>query len=91
MKVFLKNINKWVIACLFILIAPVVTFAQQLTVEEEAAKAKQTELYGEIGIGLLFVVSVVLFLVFKSKHDKKQREKQLRQMEQIQANRRKAA
>ncbi len=91
MKSFSKIINKWTIVCLFILICPVITFAQQLSVEEEAAQAKQTELYGEIGIGVLFVVSVVLFLVFKSKHDKKQRAKQMRQMEQIQANRRKAA
>jgi len=91
MKIFYQNINKWTIVCLFTLTAPILTFAQQLSVEEEAAQAKQTELYAEIGIGVLFVVSVVLFLVFKSKHDKKLREKQLRQMEQIQANRRKAA
>ena len=91
MKAFSKNIHKWAIVCLFIIASPLLSLAQQLSVEEEAAQAKQTELYGEIGIGVLFAVSVVLFLVFKAKHDKKQRAKQLRQMEQIQANRRKAA
>jgi len=91
MKSFFENISKWVIAFLFIVACPVISFAEQLTAEEEAAQAKQSELYGEIGIGALFVVSVVLFLVFKAKHDKKQREKQQRQMQQIQANKRRAA
>ena len=91
MKSFFKNVNKWTIVCLFILTSPIITFAQQLSVEEETAQAKQTELYGEIGIAVLFVVAVATFLVFKSKHDKKVRARQLRQMEQIQANRRKAA
>ncbi len=91
MKQILKNLNKWLTACLFMLIAPAASFAQQVSVEEEAANAKKMELYGEVGIGILFTVSVILFLVFKAKYDKKQRAKQIKQMEQIQANRRKAA
>jgi hypothetical protein len=91
MKTISENINKQVITCLFILVSPMIIFAQQLTVEEEAAQSKKMELYGEIGIAVLFAVSVVLFLVFKAKYDKKQREKQMKQMQQIQANKRKAA
>ena len=91
MKTLSQNINKWAIVCLFILTSPIIGFAQQLTAEEEAAQSRKMELYGEIGIAILFAVSVAAFLVFKAKHDKKQLEKQRRQMEQIQANKRKAA
>lgn len=63
---------------------------QAKTAAELAEEEKTKSLYGEIGIGVLFVVALTLFIIWKSKQDKKEREKHRKQMEQM-ANRRKAA
>jgi len=61
------------------------------TAAEQAAEQKNLSLYGEIAIGVLFVVALTLFIVWKSKHDKKEREKHLEQMRKVAANKRRAA
>ena len=65
--------------------------AKAETAEELAAREKAISLYGEIGIGVLFVVALTFFIVWKSKHDKKEREKHLEQMRKVQANKKRAA
>ncbi|HXU28339.1 MAG TPA: hypothetical protein VN698_13995 [Bacteroidia bacterium] len=90
----LKNLvkNKH-IALLLVLLTPLATFAQEhlKTAAEEAEEAKQTALFAEVGIAVLFIAAVTAFLVFKAKHDKKVREQQLEQMKKVQAAKRKAA
>ena len=61
------------------------------TAAELAEEQKNYSLYGEIAIGALFVVALTLFIVWKSKHDKKEREKHLKQMQKMQANKKRAA
>ena len=77
---------------LFIFLMPLVMLAETSpTMAEEAEAAKRTALIGEVSIGVLFVVAVTLFLVFKSKQDKKERARQAEQMKKVQANKRRAA
>ena len=71
-------------------ISPLFSFADSFTVNEQTQGGK-TSLYAEIAIGIVFVGAVVTFLVWKAKHDKKEREKQMEKMKKIQAARRRAA
>ena len=88
----MQQINKKQFALLFVLISPLLSLARNTpTAAEEAAENARTAMYSEIGIGVFFVVAVTALLVYKAKHDKKTREEQMRQMEKIQAKRRKAA
>lgn len=84
--------NKQFVLFLLVLMAPLASFAQQkLTMAEEAEQNAKIALWGEIGIGVLFIVSVTAFLIYKAKHDKKVREKQMEQMKKVQAAKRRAA
>ncbi|HTA62970.1 MAG TPA: hypothetical protein VK835_10960 [Bacteroidia bacterium] len=85
--------NKQVALLLLVLITPLATFAQAHlpTAAEEAEAAKQTALFAEVGIAVLFIAAVTAFLVFKAKHDKKVREQQMEQMKKVQAAKRRAA
>jgi len=65
--------------------------AQAKTAAEMAADDNKMSLYGEIAIGVLFVVALTLFIVWKSKHDKKERERHLEQMRKVAANKKRAA
>ncbi len=65
--------------------------AKALTAAELAQHEKDVSLYGEIGIAILFVVALTFFIVWKSKHDKKEREKHLEQMRKVQASKKRAA
>ena len=64
--------------------------AQAETTAEIVQHEKNMTMFGEIGIGVLFVVALTFFIVWKSKHDKKEREKHLEQMNKIQAKKRAA-
>jgi len=64
---------------------------QAKTAAEMAADDNKMSLYGEIAIGVLFVVALTLFIVWKSRHDKKEREKHMEQMRKITANKKRAA
>lgn len=64
---------------------------QAKTAAEMAADDNKMSLYGEIAIGVLFVVALTLFIVWKSRHDKKEREKHMEQMRKIAANKKRAA
>ena len=76
---------------LIILVAPIAAIAETLTAEQEAAQNAKIALWGEIGIGVLFAAALTAFLIYKTKHDKKLREKHLEQMKKVQANKRRAA
>jgi hypothetical protein len=65
--------------------------AQAKTAAELAADENKTSLYGEIAIGILFVVALTLFIVWKTKHDRREREKHLEQMRKVAAAKRRAA
>ena len=74
------------------IILPFTSFAE--TKEEIAAKIKadeQMQMYMEVACIVVFVGGVIAFLIWKSKHDKKIREKQMEQMKKIQAAKRRAA
>lgn len=64
---------------------------QAKTSAELAEQQSKTSLYGEIAIGVLFVVSLTLFIIWKTKHDRKEREKHLEQMRKIAAAKKRAA
>jgi hypothetical protein len=64
---------------------------QAKTAAELAAEENNKTLYGEIGVGVLFVVALTLFVIWKSKHDKKEREKHLEQMRKVAASKKRAA
>lgn len=72
------------------ILTPFLSFAESFNVTEQTQGGK-TSLYAEIAIGVMFVCAIVVFLVWKSKHDKKEREKQMEKMKKIQASRRRAA
>ncbi len=77
---------------LLVLALPLATLAEHMpTPEEEAAQNEQMAMYTKIAIAVVFAVSVALFLIFKTKHEKKLREKHIEQMKKIQANKKKAA
>ena len=91
METIIQMKNRF-IGLLFILIAPIAAFAEKMpTPEEEAAQNAKIALWGEIGIGVLFAAALIAFLIFKSKHDKKVREKQMEQMKKVMAAKRRAA
>jgi predicted permease len=84
--------NKQIALFLFVLVTPFASFAQHVaTTEEEAASNARTALIGEVAIAVLFIVAVTAFLVYKAKHDKKVREKQLEIMKKVQAAKKRAA
>ncbi len=93
MKTIIQTKRKKQFSWLLLIIAvPFTTLAEHLpTAEEEAAKNDRIAMYSEIAIAVLFAVAVTAFLVFKSKHEKKLREKHLEQMKKIQANKKRAA
>ena len=91
MKTIIKRLKKQVYMIVIILLAPIVSIAETLTAEEEAAQSAKIALWSEIGIGVLFAVALVVFLVYKTKHDKKLREKHLEQMKKVMAAKKKAA
>jgi triosephosphate isomerase len=93
MKTIIKLVkNTPFVLVFFMLITPLASFAQHVpTAAEEAEAAKQTAFIGEIAIAVLFIVSVTAFLVYKAKHDKKVREKQLEIMKKVQAAKKRAA
>jgi heme/copper-type cytochrome/quinol oxidase subunit 2 len=74
------------------ILMPFASFAD--TKDEIAAKIKadeQMQMYMEVACIVVFVGGVVAFLIWKSKHDKQLREKQMEQMKKIQAAKRRAA
>ncbi len=74
------------------LMLPLISFAvTSADITAEAEAAKKMSMYMEIACGVVFVGGVVAFLIWKSKHDKKVREKQIEQMKKIQAAKRRAA
>jgi heme/copper-type cytochrome/quinol oxidase subunit 2 len=89
----LIQIKKQFIVLLFIVITPLVTLAQQSKTAEDIAKEAKEEaadiarwqMIGMIGTGVLFVGGVTAFLVYKTKHDKALREKQIEQMKKVMA------
>ena len=84
--------NKQFALLLFVLVSPLASFAETLpTAKEEAAASARNALIGEIAIAVIFIVAVTAFLVYKAKHDKKVREKQLEIMKKVQAAKRRAA
>ena len=92
MKTMIQKISKQVYILLFIVIVPVAAFAEHLpSAAEEVAHSNQMAFWGEIGIGVLFAAALTAFLIYKTKHDKKLREKHLEQMKKVQANKRRAA
>ena len=64
---------------------------QAKTAAELDAENNKTSLYGEIAIGVLFVVALTLFIVWKSKHDRRERERHLEQMRKVAAGKKRAA
>src|SRR4051812_49058010 len=68
---------------------PLISFAE--TAEEEAKAAERNNMIMETACVIVFVGGVVAFLIWKGKHDKQVREKQMEQMKKIQAAKRKAA
>lgn len=68
-----------------------VVSVQAETTAELVQHEKNMTMYGEIGVGVLFVVALTFFIVWKSKHDKKEREKHLEQMRKVQAAKKRAA
>ena len=77
---------------LFSIMLPFASFA--FTKEELEAQAKadqQLQMYMEVACIVVFVGGVITFLIWKTKHDKKLREKQMEQMKKIQAAKRRAA
>ena len=77
---------------LLAIILPIASFAD--TKDEIAAKIKadeQMQMYMEVACIVVFVGGVVAFLIWKTSHDKKMREKQMEQMKKIQAAKRRAA
>lgn len=92
MKTIIQLLNKKQFTLLlFTLLVPLVTFAEALTPKEVAAKEAANEakwaLVGEIAIGIFFVAAVTAFLIYKTKHEKKERAKQVEIMKKVQANR----
>ncbi len=88
------NINKsFKRVSLFFLaiLSPVLSFADGKWGANEATPTSDNSIYAEIAIGIAFVVAIVTFLIWKSKYDKKEREKQTEKMKKIHAARRRAA
>lgn len=73
----------------FMLLFPFALSAK--TAAELAAEENKKTLYGEIAVGALFVVALTLFIVWKTKHDRKERERHLEQMKKVQASKKRAA
>jgi len=90
MKTNIDKFYKRVSLFLLAIIAPSLSFAESFSVSEQT-QGGNASLYAEIAIGIGFVGAVVAFLIWKSKHDKKMREKQLEQMRKVQAAKRRAA
>ena len=92
MKTISNKLYRRLNLLLLSIIMPFASFAS--TKEEIAAQMKadeQLQLYMEVACIVVFVGGVVAFLIWKSKHDKKLREKQMEQMKKIQAAKRRAA
>jgi fumarate reductase subunit D len=85
-----KSLGKGYPVVLLLLLMPFVTLADSFAVSEQTQGGK-TSLYAEIAIGVVFVIAVTVFVIWKAKHDKKMREKQMEQMRKLQATKRKAA
>lgn len=83
---FYKRVSLFFLA----IIAPFFALADSFTVSEQT-QGGAASLYAEIAIGVIFAGAVVAFLIWKSKHDKKTREKQLEQMRKVQAAKKRAA
>lgn len=64
---------------------------QAKTAAEMAAEENKMSLYGEIAIGVLFAVALTLFIIWKTKYDRKEREKHLEQMRKVAAAKKRAA
>ncbi len=73
------------------ILSPILTFADGKWGASEQTPTSNSSIYAEIAIGIVFVGAVVTFLVWKSKHDKKEREKQMERMKKIQAAKRRAS
>ncbi|MHB8260139.1 MAG: hypothetical protein ACYDCN_08370 [Bacteroidia bacterium] len=93
MKTIWQVINKkQFILLLFTLLAPLITFADEaLSPKEVAAQEAATEarwaMIGEIAIGVIFAVAVTAFIMYKTKHDKKEKAKHIEIMKKVQATR----
>lgn len=91
----MKTLNKLYkqASLLFIaIILPLVSFADvNADLAAEAEATKRNSMIMEVACGVVFIGGVVVFLIWKSKHDKKVREQQMEQMKKIQAAKRKAA
>jgi hypothetical protein len=91
-KIYVMNINQKFLRGLVVLVTLLLSAGLQAkTSAELEAEQKSMSLYGEIAIGILFVVALTLFIVWKSKHDRKEREKHLEQMRKVAAAKRRAA
>jgi heme/copper-type cytochrome/quinol oxidase subunit 2 len=92
METIFKISRKHLSSLLLVLAVPFTTLAEHIpTAAEEAAQNEKVAMYSEIAIAILFVVAVTLFLIFKSRHEKKLREKHIEQMKKVQAAKKKAA
>ena len=92
MKTFSNKLFRHINLIILAILLPVVSFAD--TNAEIAAKIKaeeQLQMYMEIACIAAFVGGIVVFLIWKTKHDKKVKAQQMEQMKKIQAAKRRAA
>ncbi|HWY38810.1 MAG TPA: hypothetical protein VNY73_09645 [Bacteroidia bacterium] len=92
MKTICNNFCQRVSLVFLAIMLPLMTFADtasDLKAQEEADR--RVNLYMEVACGVVFIGSVIVFIIWKTKHDKKMRERQMEQMKKIQAAKRKAA
>ena len=91
-KIQVMNTDRKFLRGLVVLVTLLLSAAAQAkTAAELEADQKSMSLYGEIAIGVLFVVALTAFIVWKTKHDKREREKHLEQMRKVAAAKKRAA
>ncbi|HEX7414864.1 MAG TPA: hypothetical protein VF411_12545 [Bacteroidia bacterium] len=84
--------TKQFLLLLFILLTPLLTFAEAaMSVKEEAEAKTRMDLLIEIAVGVFFVAAVTAFLIYKSKHEKKESAKQIEILKRVQASKKRAA
>ena len=89
MKTISSKLCKRVSLFFLAIMLPFISLADELS--EQAKADERNNMYMEIACVVLFVGGVVAFLIWKSKHDKKEREEQIEKMRKIQASKRRAA
>ena len=71
------------------IILPLTSFADAKA--DQLKADERLQMYMEIACIVVFVAAVAVFLVWKNKHDRQLREKQMEQMKKVQAAKRRAA